>query len=122
MSEKRVVVPSEMGVAVARAVHGACGRVDYHPQIRVALEEALLWLSENPIVPTPEQCDEIRSAVDAVMENGPGRQVGESLVSDGTCETCVEWQRRMFLAPEPPDPEVPEAGLTQNPKENHGRS
>ena len=47
-------------------------------------EAALLWLSENPVVPTHDQFDAMR---------GTYRDI------------CAEWQRRMFLAPEP---EVPE--------------
>lgn len=55
-------------------------------QFSDALEAALLWLAENPIVPNCEQAEELFC--------------NKSIIS-----VCVEWQRRMFLAPEP---EVPE--------------
>ena len=49
------------------------------------LEAALRWLSENPQVPTDEQWA-------SVCEDTPGTRI----------DSCIaEWQRRMFLAPEP---------------------
>ena len=56
-----------------------------------ALEAALRWLSENPIVPTMEQATEMSDS-------------GHPCVLDGVWY-ATEWQRRMFLAP---DLEVPE--------------
>lgn len=54
------------------------------------LEAALRWLAENPIVPTQEQND-------AMFDSG-----GDVDESDGWIQyAAVEWQRRMFLAPEP---------------------
>jgi hypothetical protein len=49
------------------------------------LEAALLWLSENPIVPTVAQWSDIYHNSDARSARW----------------RCVEWQRRMFLSPEP---------------------
>jgi len=86
------MVPEGMRSAVAKAVLSECGRVDYHPQIRVALEAALRWLSENPIVPTEEQWGQCLKAYDDVGKTG------------WECAVLfvAEWQRRMFDAP--PDP------------------
>ena len=94
MGEKRYVVPEQMRLAVAQAVHLECGRVDYHPQIRVALEAAVRWLAENPVLPTDEQIRELFSLTNHKVDCASYR------------EREYEWQRRMFLAPEP---EVPEA-------------
>ena len=56
-----------------------------------ALEAALRWLSENPIVPTMEQATEMSDS-------------GHPCVLDGVWY-ATEWQRRMFLALEPEAPE-----------------
>ena len=51
------------------------------------LEAALQWLSENPIVPTSEQSEELAE---------------RSGISTGNVQYALSlWQRRMFLAPEP---------------------
>jgi hypothetical protein len=75
------------------------------------LEVALRWLSEHPIVPDDEQ---MGSMPNHVM-TGTGRWCGRELI--------VEWQRRMFLAPEP-DPDEPIKDLTvseQDEKEGYYR-
>ena len=66
--------------------------------VKVAVEAVLRWLSENPIVPSEVQA--------------------RALVSDGdpyewplVQEGATEWQRRMFVAPEP---EVPEETLLED--------
>ena len=66
--------------------------------IKTGLEAALLWLSKNPIVPTYEQ---IESLLKICVQNVPGKN-GMTLYQK---EFCKEWQRIMFLSP---DPEVPE--------------
>jgi hypothetical protein len=92
MSEKKYVFPPEMGVYVARTVFNECGKVDFHPQIRVALEAALRWLGENPIVPTAQQVGELVLAA-------PISATRQDYAATIFCMT--EWQKRMFLAPEP---------------------
>ena len=94
MSEKKIVVPEGMLQAAKTGVRNSDGDA-----FLSALEVALRWLSENPIVPTDEQLKEL-------CEDW-GRQVGKpediprnpmiSLLKVGS----VEWQRRMFLAQEP---------------------
>ena len=61
--------------------------------IHVLLEAALYWLSDNPILPSIKQLNEIFTKVD--RGNG-GTYIPAYL---------EEWQRRMFLAPEPDVPE-----------------
>ena len=68
--------------------------VTRHGTEQDTLEAALLWLSENPIVPTNEQT---QGVCDSIF-------VGPENLLDPR-DAMVEWQRRMFLAPEP---EVPE--------------
>lgn len=65
-------------------------------QLPVALEAALRWLSENPIVPTNEQT---QGVCDSIF-------VGPENLLDPR-DAMVEWQRRMrmFLATEPEIPE-----------------
>ncbi len=96
--KKKIVVPPEMLKAVVSAM--LKNPVEYTglrnfekdvaKSIAFGLEAALLWIGENPIVPTEEQAQEM-------ARFGPLRDVNF---------LCAEWQRRMFLAPEP---EVPES-------------
>jgi hypothetical protein len=60
-----------------------------------AAEAVLRWLSENPIVPTCEQIVDMdkRHGRNTFIIRGDG---GESFRDD-----IAEWQRRMFLAPDP---------------------
>jgi len=57
------------------------------------LRAALRWLSENPMVPTDEQMHQLRASSTATIPANLWRDV------------VVEWQRRMFLAPEQDDPD-----------------
>lgn len=66
----------------------------YPPAYYAFLYAALRWLSENPIVPTEEQCKDIE-------RTGPSR--GMDCYS-WIHMAAVEWQRRMFLAPDPDEP------------------
>lgn len=93
MSDK-IVVPEGMWdaarrmYALANSLNGRtdCSDVD---RLMYSLEAALHWLSENPIVPTPEQ----------LMELNEHTPVGPHTIS-----LLREWQRRMFLAPDPDAP------------------
>jgi hypothetical protein len=89
MKDTKYAVPDGMILAVVHRVHDECGTVHYHPQIRTALEAAVLWLSENPIVPNPDQISDIGSCVQ--------HKLGGAVV--GYADFVEEWQRRMFLAP-----------------------
>ena len=102
MSEKRISVPEGMLKAAVSAAWKHIGFSSPHASSRVAgeieesflvsLEAALRWLSENPIVPNELQFS---------------RLYDESDLKDGrlTYHAVIEWQLRMFDAPEP---EVPE--------------
>ena len=89
-SERKYVVPNKMRVAVARTVFDECGKCDFHPQIRVALEAACRWLSENPIVP---------SETDAIILADVSLRAGDDR-NKQVEDVATEWQRRMFLAPD----------------------
>ena len=83
MSETKIKVPEGM-------LQAALDSVKDGDLLGYALEGALRWLAENPIVPT-------------------SKQVQDMIDSDHLstiASRCAEWQRRMFLVSEP---EVPEA-------------
>lgn len=84
MSEKNIKVPEGMMKASYDA-HLLLGKMG--AQIPTVLEAALRWLSENPIVPTPEQARELIGPMVVLNET--------SLIF-----AIEAWQRRMFLAPE----------------------
>ena len=86
---KKITVPEGMINAGAEALQ------NYDDCIPVILEAALRWLSENPIVPTPEQALEM--ATGGKFDHFDNWE----LVRWGSSE----WQRRCFLAPEPELPE-----------------
>ena len=93
MGEKKIVVPTGMLKAAMNSIQPSV----LVGTISVSLKAALLWLSENPPVPTFRTVDECGSA---------GMCYADGL--DGEfCRTkdVIEWQRLMFVAPEP---EVPE--------------
>ena len=91
MAERRVVVPDGMLKAAV-----PCYLPD-RQLVHSILEAALLWLSENPIVPTSEQLHSIIGKLPVAMCDIVWTERDRALIA--------EWQRRMFLAPEP---EVPE--------------
>ena len=102
MAERRVVVPDGMLKAAV-----PCYLPD-RQLVHSILEAALLWLSENPIVPTSEQLHSIIGKLPMAMCDIVWTERDRALIA--------EWQRRMFLAPEP---EVPEEikDLLSNPEQ-----
>lgn len=84
VSKRRVVVPEGMLKAAYKAWSDEI-REGY--SLPHALELALKWLSENPIVPTIEDVGDIIA--------------GQSFSNYGRAamHVAVEWQRRCFLAP-----------------------
>jgi hypothetical protein len=57
------------------------------------LKAALRWLSENPIVPTDEQANELwKVALQLNPDLNETNHAAKNMI--------VAWQRRMFLAPE----------------------
>jgi hypothetical protein len=109
MSEKRYLVPEGMWHAAEHAAE--CGFTQ-----RQILEAALRWWSENPIMPKDDQLDEM------ICDNPIIMKFISDEAEDSELDAAVdkyrvlfsvmlhslmsEWQRRMFLAP---NPEVPEA-------------
>jgi hypothetical protein len=80
MSKKKIVVPGGMLKAAMGETHRPDGNDAFVCGI---LEAALRWLAENPIVPSDEDIESMRE--EAALAR----------------HFAVEWQRRMFLAPEP---------------------
>ena len=63
---------------------------------RMLLEAFIRWQSENPQVPTDEQCDELISLIGAT---GRSLVCYPSRIDRGQARTMLtEWQRRMYLA------------------------
>jgi len=104
MMEKRIAVPEGMLRAAWHAQLPADnptfewdeGDEMNRKFYRRIFEAALLWLSENPIVPTLEQHMEISGVVRSRVDHN----------NLTMWDFWAEWQRRMFLAPEPKVPEV----------------
>jgi hypothetical protein len=94
MSEIKYVVPQPIKDAVHNALASYPVAANTGHAAEIACESFAKALRENPIVPTKEQ------AVDL------GVSVAGETVSERYALLVSEWQRRMFLAPEP---EVPEA-------------
>ena len=105
---KNIKVPDQMLAAVDKAIGEArmskascAGVPEGSPELwpseikRITLEAVLFWLSNNPIIPTPEQMMEIvRSRFE------------DRVTISACCVVATEWQRRMFLAPEQSNPVV----------------
>ena len=101
MSQTKIKVPEGMLLAASEFDPGA-GEYNIEP----ILEAALRWMSENPILPTT--ADALTLLQERVASGHLSNK--EYCAIPATTIRCVirEWQRRMFLAPEPEVPEVPE--------------
>lgn len=91
---KKYVVPEQM----VMAAYQWCSASFKMSEVKRMLEAATEWLAANPIVPDDTQIGEMMSAKRQFIDH-----FGES---DWIRWGATDWQRRMFLAPEP---EVPEA-------------
>lgn len=87
MADRKIVVPDEALVIASSHVRGGFAEMAVQEGVR----KFALWLSENPIVPTVDQAQEVW---DYCSRGSFLRQ-----------EVLTEWQRRMFLAPESKAPE-----------------
>jgi len=86
MSEKKYVVPEGMlDAALVASENPPYG-------LGAALEAAIRWQSENPIEPTPEQCERIAAERKRTW-------------TTATPQFCADWISRMYLA----ELKVPEA-------------
>lgn len=102
---KKIVVPEGMRMAALKSVSGGFSG-SFTMAVDAALYEALRWLSENPIEPTPEQAKELWRTAGAGEPNEAKRAAAHA----------IEWQRRMFLAP--PDEDEPIRDLLWNADHN----
>ena len=95
--ERRIVIPEGM----LKAAWSVVGSNDDEALCSLILEAALRWLSENPQFPTPEQaCSIARYGLEFSRA-----QRFEDNSAASVQAMLLEWQRRMFLAPEPEIPE-----------------
>jgi len=93
MIEKKIVVPEGM-LKAAQDSRGAYADTNTRLILSRGLDAALRWLSENPIVPTLDQMQDLDEAtLDVRPSSGDGYAMSRARI--------VEWQRRMFLDPEP---------------------
>lgn len=85
---RKIVVPDGMLKAAGAGSDGVdpCGFYLVGP-LRAALE----WLAENPVMPTAEWIQDHRSAEHETLTT-----------STRYSRVIAEWQRQMFLAPDPP--------------------
>lgn len=95
MIEKKIVVPEGMRAAAYIAACNEDPGMIHISTMEIALEAACRWLSENPIEPTDAQLKDLWKSY---RDHSGGIGSNEWV--------CAEWQRRMFLAPEP-DPDEP---------------
>ncbi len=97
----KIKVPEGMLEAAEKAANDSrgVGPEDLGVDVLKTLEAALRWLAENPVEPSDDQTAKLKLDYMMAEHNHP------QLVKF----SAVEWQRRMFLAPEPEVPEVPEA-------------
>ncbi len=93
MSEVKIKVPKGMLKAVEDRYGDVYASGFYRKVVTADLEAALRWLAENPIVPT-------RTEVESIIEPNLRGLDAYDLVK----ASIAEWQRRMFLAPEPEAP------------------
>lgn len=99
MGDRKYVVPTDMALAAwvemssHAKVHGrAVGcQVGSMCSLDSGLQAAVKWLAENPIIPTHKQIQDIADS--------------NIYYTEMVAKWIAEWQRRMFLAP---DPEIPE--------------
>lgn len=87
-AKRKVIVPEGMRLAAGAATKEVdpLGYLIYP-----ALEAALQWLADHPIVPTDAQWEELSASAPLNSRNMSYKWV------------VAEWQRRMFLVPEPPN-------------------
>lgn len=104
MGERKRVVPEGMLRAAENKYRTIENYNSHHatdPHSRMVLKEclesALRWLSENPTVPTISDLEAMRSG---------WKDTPEASAEGVVIFLIAEWQRRMFLAPEPEVPRV----------------
>lgn len=91
MSIEKIAIPNGMVDAAIKEGHGWSDR---NNSITHGLEAALLWLSENPILPDMKTLNQMFDKLD---DRSGGTYIPAYL---------EEWQRRMFLSPTSDTPEI----------------
>lgn len=95
---KRYIVPEEMIVSAMKAAMAAGLPIGPSTEIRIPLEAALRWLSENPAPLSQSTHEELKTQYLVGNNEGDASWSIYHLV-------WKECQRRMFLAPEPKTPQ-----------------
>jgi hypothetical protein len=85
--EKNIVVPEGMSKAFLRKANHFGSKWDDRVLLEM-LSSALRWLSYNPVTPNDKQYRKLHADFE-------GKSLGWGMFA------LLEWQRRMFLAPEP---------------------
>ena len=100
---QRIKIPSAMKQAALDAAGQTVKGSPWQEIAEAAVRGALCWLGKNPIVPTMDQAKSLRDLAINVSDSYDQEQ------PTAASETAVviEWQRRMFLAPEQPQPTEP---------------
>jgi hypothetical protein len=96
---KKIAVPEGMLETAYDAQFGKDGPTETSrfintPSMKICLEAALRWLSENPIVPTVEQLYSTIGVLPVAMCYIVWTERDRAMIA--------EWQRRCFLAPDEP--------------------
>ena len=99
--ENKIVVPEGMFEAGYKAACLVTNKSANSAVTMAVIEAALSHLKENPMVPTEVQGEQIYAGACAFSDRYGKYKVTAAGYVQFICE---EWQRRMFLAPEP---EVP---------------
>lgn len=90
MSDKKYTLPQKM----VDAAYQWCPASFAMPAVIAMLEAAVKWLAENPVIPNDKQLREM--CFDGSVNNN-----GTPADAWQITNYIREWQRRMFLAPEP---------------------
>lgn len=97
MSDRKYVVPEGMVNAAIESAMGTAG-MSLRSGTESILAGALKWLAENPITPTNEEFIRLSKDLLTPEDAKNGNIVSASVL-------MAEWQRRMFLEPEPEIPD-----------------
>jgi hypothetical protein len=100
MSDKNYVVPKAGLEAAIEAAGSTLKDTDWKQVVAVAVHAFIRWQAENPIIPTHEQAIHLCE----IFEDESGSRRPD--YCDSVRAVAIEWQRRMYLAPEPEAPQV----------------
>lgn len=110
MNERKIVVPDGLLKAGAKEIDcGGSMPANAAVLAGQVLQGALKWLGENPICPTQEQKDHLLKHFSPIGVERWDKGMWFNFIAD----CAVEWQRRMFIAPDP-DEEIKDLLFSAN--------